>query len=283
MLHQSTLRRFIRHIIHADQWKMKRKSVTEIASENARKFSKSYVAAFKVDPQGRPYHAGTITGIDLGHQMILVSARHVFEKDQGNESDEDDVIYVFHHGKLVLLDRSIAGALPLPDGSLLDLYVFVPESFDPAGIVPEPIPLSAVSFDGLKETQYLAACGFPQSRNKIRGKELTNRPYGYFGKVASAQATAANGYDPVFHFGIEINLKKTYRGGLKMGIAANPQGISGGPVFLVHDFEADKVIDCKLSGIVIARSWNSKSLICIHSSIIVEMALALFPPPDDIN
>lgn len=205
---------------------------------------------------------------------------HVLDKDQANESDEDNVIYAFSNGQLTQLDRIRTGVLPLPDGNPLDLYVFVPDSIDPKSIVPEPIPLAAISTSDPKESYYLAACGFPNTRNRIKGKELSNRPYGYFGKTAPDHATTSNGYDPRFHFSIDINLKKSFRGELKEIIAPNPQGISGGPVFLVHDFEKNHAIDCMFSGIVIARGKNSKSLICIRPSVVAEIALTLFPPSD---
>lgn len=251
-------------------------SVAEAASRNVKKYAKSYAAVFKVSCKNRPYHAGTITGIDLGHQVVLVTAAHVLEKDRSNPCDEDNVIYAAIDGKVDQLNKLQAGALPLPNGGLLDALVFVPESHRPEQVIDESIPLHDVVRAPLKADYYFCACGFPQTKNRRKGRELSRRPYGYFGKLAPNQVVASEGYDPQFHFAIEINLKKVYGKGLKGVKAPNPSGISGGPVFLVHDFSGDVAIEPKLAGIVIARSNNSKSLICIRADVVSDMAIELF-------
>ncbi|MBB5943876.1 hypothetical protein [Xanthomonas sp. 3307] len=255
---------------------MQTRKLSEQISINAAKFSRSYVACYKADCDGRPYHAGTLTGIDLGHQIVLVTAKHVLEKDNANPCDEDNVLYAFVGGKIDQLNRLQTAILPLPNGKLLDISVFVPETHDPGQIVSAPIPLSAVMASPTTSTHYLAACGFPETKNRRKGKELSSRPYGYFGKAKNIAARHHCDYDPSFHFAIEINLKKTYRGNLKEVIAPCPQGISGGPVFVTHDFAPNTQIDCMLAGIVIARDPESKHLIGVHAGVIVDIAHELF-------
>jgi hypothetical protein len=251
-------------------------SIADLVSRNIKKYAQSYAAAFKVDCEDRPYHAGTITGIDLGHQVVLVTARHVLEKDQSNPCDEDNMIYAAANGKLDQLNKLQAAALPLPNGNFLDAFVFVPGTHRPEQIIDEAVPLPDVFRAPLKTDYYFGACGFPHTKNRRKGKELSRRPYGYFGKLASDQVAVSEGYDPQFHFSIEINLKKVYGRGLKEVKAANPEGISGGPVFLVHDFSSNVAMEPKFAGIVIARSGNSKALICIRASVVADMAIERF-------
>jgi hypothetical protein len=259
-----------------DDVKMATLSIAEAVSRNIKKYAKSYAAAFKVDCERRPYHAGTITGIDLGHQVVLVTARHVLERDQNNPCDEDNMIYAAADGKVDQLNRLQTAALTLPNGKPLDALVFVPETHRPEQIIDEAVPLHDVVRAPIRTDYYFGACGFPHTKNRRKGKELSRRPYGYFGKLASDQIAVSEGYDPQFHFSIEINLKKVYGRGLKEVKAANPEGISGGPVFLVHDFSSSVSMGPKLAGIVIARSSNSKALICIRADVVADMAIERF-------
>ncbi|CAM8636374.1 hypothetical protein MCEMSHM24_03157 [Comamonadaceae bacterium] len=246
-------------------------------SANASKFSKSYVACYKADCEGRPYHAGTLTGIDLGHQVVLVTAKHVLDKDETNPCDQKYQIYAAVNGNLEQLNRLRTGILPLPNGEHLDISVFIPETLEPRNIVDEPIPLDLIIDLPLRDKHYLAACGFPHRKNERKGNRISNKPYGYFGEYANSVVTEAAGYDPLFHFSIKINLKKVYRGDLKEVIAPNPQGISGGPVLLVHDFKSTSQIEPKLAGIVIARDKRSSALVCVRADIVKEIALNIFP------
>lgn len=261
---------------------MQTENVKQAISSNAAKFAGSYVACFKADCDGRPYHAGTLTGIDLGHQTVLVTAKHVFDKDETNSCDEKNVLYAFANGEIAQLDRFRTGYLPLPSGQLLDIAVFVPETHDPREIVSNPIPLAALKREPLSPTHYVAACGFPETKNRRKGNELSNRPYGYFGKALKLTPRHQKRYDPAFHFAIEINLKKTYRDQLKEVVAPCPQGISGGPIFLVHDFAGASTVECMLTGIVIARDSESKHLIGVHAGAIADIAAELFGTRDAV-
>jgi hypothetical protein len=244
---------------------------------NASKFSKSYVACYKADCEGRPYHAGTLTGINLGHQVVLVTAQHVLDKDETNPCDQKNQIYASVNGMLEQLKTLRTGILPLPNGEHLDISVFVPETHEPGEIVIEPIPLNSVIDFPLHEKHYLAGCGFPHRKNRRNGNRIANKPYGYFGDYAHSAVTEAAGYDPRFHFSININLKKVYRGDLKEVPAPNPQGISGGPALLVHDFKSKSRIEPKFAGIVVARNKRSTALVCVRADLIKEIALSLFP------
>jgi len=247
-----------------------------VISENANKFRGSYVPVYKGDCENRPYHAGTLVGIDLGHRVVLVTARHVLDKDQSNPCDEQNQIYAVIDGQMVQLNRLETALLPLPDGEVLDVLVFVPGSADPQEVVREPVPAYALRREALTKNHYLVACGFPRTKNRRKGKELSVRPYGYFGLLAPESTTRAAGYDPSFHFSIEIDLKRTYRDGLRKVKAAEPQGISGGPVFLVYDFGSVLPAACEFAGIVIARAPNKKSLVCVRADLVALIAAERF-------
>lgn len=99
------------------------------------KFSRGYVACFKADCDDRPYRAGTLTGIDLGYQFVLVRAKHVLQKDNANPCDEDNALYAFVDGKIDQINRLRTAIFSLPNGKMLDISVFVPETHDPGQVV----------------------------------------------------------------------------------------------------------------------------------------------------
>ena len=66
---------------------------------NAQKYS--YTPAFKVDCNGRPYHAGTLTAVTFNGLHVLVTASHVLERDLRNSCDAENQIFVFSVQKIV--------------------------------------------------------------------------------------------------------------------------------------------------------------------------------------
>src|ERR1700754_1496887 len=158
------------------------RTIADVVSENANKYKNSYSVAFKVDCGDRPYHAGTITGINLGDRVVLVTARHVLDKDHNNPCDQENMIFADADGKIAQINHLHGGALKLPNGELMDAIVFVPGTHRPEQIIDEAVPLHDVARMQFKPDHYFSACGFPHTKNKRRGKELSRQPYGYFGK-----------------------------------------------------------------------------------------------------
>jgi hypothetical protein len=252
------------------------KILQEQISANARRYSDSYVPVFKVDCREKPYHCGTLFLISHAEREILITARHVLDRDEENPCDQQDQIYAFSKGRVVQIEKFQTALLPLPSGGYLDLCLMSPEGLNPRDFVEMPIPSNCIRRTQLHRDVYVAACGFPSTKNARRGRELTRRPYGYFGRVATDEVVRAEGYDPRFHFGIEIDLKRVYREGLNQMRAVDPDGISGGPVFAVHDFsQASDVKDVQLAGVVIARGERKKLLVCVRAEFILHEINAL--------
>lgn len=245
-------------------------------SARANAFKFGYVATFKVDCDGRPYHAGTITAVAFPNVTVLVTAAHVLERDMRNKCDEENQIFVFMKDGLRQVQRFHTSKLPLPNGELLDLTIFVPEGMNIAEIAQVPIPATIIRRLPLHEQLYLGACGFPESKNRRKGRDLSSRPYGYFGKIGKEAAVIRAGYDPRFYFSIKIDLKRVYRGNLKEVIAPAPEGISGGPVFTVFDFNDSTFDRTELAGIVVARDKQKKHLICVKGEFIEHIVSAAF-------
>lgn len=243
-------------------------------SARASRFKGAFVPVFKADCDDRPYHAGTMTAVALPGLPTLVTARHVLDRDENNECDEENQLFLFSGGKITPFGRFQTGRLPIP-GGILDLAVILTGDTATLGAFVEPIPAASVRHDRLTEGMYLAACGFPGTKNRVKGKQISNRPYGYFGKLAADHVPEEDGYDPTYHFALEIDLKRVYRAGEKKVKAPDPDGISGGPVFLVHDFKVAAAVEPMLAGIVIARTKNRKHLICIRAEYVLHIAGAL--------
>lgn len=60
----------------------------------------------------------------------------------------------------------------------------------------------------LASSQYLVACEFTETEDRIKGKEMSSRPCGYFGMQKDIAARYRCDYNPSFHYAIEINIKK---------------------------------------------------------------------------
>ncbi len=239
---------------------------------NANRYKMSYVPVFKIDVRDKPYHCGTMFSVSHMGNSFLVTAAHVLERDQKNPRDLDSQIYGFTDGRIVQIGKFLTANLTLPSRENLDLRIMSPIGLASSDFVAEPIPASNIWCGNMLRDFYVVACGFPKTKNRRKGRELTMRPYGYFGKIANEKLVSAEGYDPMFHFGIEIDLKRVYREGLNQIKAVEPDGISGGPVFVVHDFSRANVsIEPRLVGVVIARAKNSKMLICVRGEFLIHV------------
>jgi hypothetical protein len=245
-------------------------------SERVKVHRESYFPVFKIDCRNRPYHAGTMIALDFSGKGILVTAAHVLEKDDRNACDSENQIFVFDDGELRQIQKFQTAKLPLPKkGEFLDLSVVIPTEFRVNDVVPSTISLNLLRRSQVHQGLYLAACGFPATKNKRNGRELTNRPYGYFGMVSDDKATERAGYDSRFYFSIKFDLKRSHRPGMKKIKAPSPYGISGGPVFFAHDFSGMESPTSELAGIAVAKDKENKHIVCVRAEFVEHIALTL--------
>lgn len=239
-------------------------------------FKGSFVPAFKADCEGRPYHAGTMTGMNFPGGQAFLTAAHVLDRDENNPCDDKYQIYVHDGSELTQIIRFDFRSI---ENRKLDLAFFNTQDVLVSKVFAKPIDLNRFHRGPVTNAMYLVACGYPGSKNRRKGKSLSNRPYGYFGKVSNDKATRRAGYDPAYYFSIEIDLKRVHRNGQKRVKAPNPSGISGGPVFLVHDFSSIRLIEPAFAGIVVAKDKISKNLICVRAEFIAMIASGLESNP----
>lgn len=249
------------------------RTLSQVTAERADTFKQSYIPNLKIDCDGRPYHAGTLASIVVNGTQLLVTARHVLDRDLRNECDVDEnqLVSINKSGfvkinpfEMISLDR----ASHPRHTKKLDLVVLKPNELDLATLVVNPIPQARFRNKPLHRKLYMAACGFPESKNGEWAKNVTARPYAYYGLVADNSIVARAGYDPMDHFAIEIDLKRVFRGEEKRVRAPSPEGISGGPVFVVHDFMDPGQRHPEFAGIVIARDRMKKHLICVRAEVV---------------
>lgn len=249
------------------------RTLSQVTAERADTFKQSYIPNLKIDCDGRPYHAGTLASIVVNGTQLLVTARHVLDRDIRNECDVDEnqLVSINKSGfvkinpfEMISLDR----ASHPRHTKKLDLVFLKPNELDLATLVVNPIPQARFRNKPLHRKLYMAACGFPESKNGEWAKKVTARPYAYYGLVADNSMVARAGYDPMDHFAIEIDLKRVFRGEEKRVRAPSPEGISGGPVFVVHDFMDPGQRHPEFAGIVIARDRMKKHLICVRAEVV---------------
>lgn len=251
------------------------KTLNDVASERIKSVKNTFFPNLKIDCKDRPYHAGTITVMDIGGNHLMVTARHVLDRDQGNECDTEDYqLRAAGNGGPVELHPFKVSVLTTSDGVPLDLAILQAKSLDVTALVVDPIPETMVYQGHLHNRLYLTACGFPSSKNSEWNWKVTRRPYSYYGLVASDSAVEKAGYDPRYYFAIEIDLKRVYRGKEKMVRAPDPSGISGGPVFVAHDFDEKMPNLPAFAGIVVARDSAKKHLICVRAEFVGTVAEA---------
>jgi hypothetical protein len=245
------------------------KKLSEIITERIEYYKHSYIPVFKADCEGRPYHYGTMCAITIDGFSALVTASHVLERDKDNKCDVDNLLYLFKNGEIKQLPDCDSAALPLTNPKeMLDLAVLIPRGWKIEDVVSTPIVENQFRKRNFHEKLYVGACGFPVSKNKRNGNELQSRPYGYFGLVANDVATTRAGYDSQFYFSFQIDLKRVYRGGQKKVKAPAPYGISGGPVFVAHDFIDSNFKLAEFAGIVVAKDKSKKHIVCVKGSFV---------------
>ncbi|MFC5500151.1 hypothetical protein ACFPOE_21595 [Caenimonas terrae] len=229
-------------------------------------FAGWYVPVFKTDPQDAPYHYGTAFGVEINDTPYLVTAAHVLAKDPNNVSDGSGVGLVFCEGQLRELSPYDQIRLTIPaDGSTVDVVAVRPRSLDLRKVFSGFFKVEHVFRDNLRPNMYLAACGFPETKNRRAtwAQTLAQRPYAYFGLASDDSMRVALGFNGA-HFCLDFDVRWTFRNGFGGFKAPAPHGISGGPVLVVHDFgDPLRVLSPRLIGVGIETRQKMKCFVCV--------------------
>lgn len=216
------------------------KTMVAQISDAPKRFSGWYVPVFKTNPDDSPYHYGTAFGLDIDGALYLVTAAHVLGSDVNNPSDEPGVGLVFCAGRLVNLSPFDQFSIRLlQDGELVDIVAVQPRNLNLRDVFTGFFKREDIYLSDLGPNLYIAACGFPETKNRRASwaQKLAQRPYAYFGRVSEDSKRVALGFNAV-HFCVDFNVRWTFKNGFGGFKAPDPHGISGGPVFVVHDFNS---------------------------------------------
>lgn len=227
-----------------------------------------FVPLFKVNCRGEPYHAGTGFGLQFCGTKYLITARHVLDKDQDNECDAVNQIFCISNGALKQIDRFNTIEVVTSDfrkgqREKVDIVVMEPLSFSLDTVFEGFFTKNDIDLSILSTDKYVAACGFPSSKNKLRSNTnvLTQILYGYCGKSSSEEKCEKAGFESPVYSCFDILLKKIFTATKKEIKAPKPHGISGGPVLVTYDFSApETLLKPMLCGVVIE---NVPHLQCI--------------------
>jgi hypothetical protein len=244
-------------------------TIRDVISEAPNEFKSHITPIFKLDCDGKPYHAGTAFGVEANGKRHMVTAAHVLDRDEDNPCDSTNELFVVTDGTLKQILHFDKKALRTSheghSSSEIDLVLVTPKDFAIETVFGGFFSSADFFWPDLHEELYVAACGFPSTKNStLPGNSLANRPFGYFGRISGATKCEKTGFDPATHFCFDILLKKTFRGKLREIKAPKPHGISGGPVLVVHDFSnALQHMKPKLRGVIIENAKKYQSLVCI--------------------
>lgn len=253
---------------------------TDIASrisEAPKRFAGWFVPVFKTNPDDTPYHYGTAFGLEIDGALYLVTAAHVLARDPNNSSDESGVGLVFSRGRLVNLTPYDHTLLGVPGGTaMIDVVAIQPKNVDLREVFAGFFKTEHVFSSELTSAHYLAACGFPETKNRRASwaQTLAQRPYAYFGRVSEDDKRVALGFNEA-HFCLDFDVSWTFKNGFGGYKAPDPHGISGGPVLVVHDIaDPQHVSEPRLVGIGIETRQKMKCFVCVDVRCLAE-ALAV--------
>jgi hypothetical protein len=229
-----------------------------------------------VDCDEQPYPAGTGFGFEFAGEKYLITARHVLAKDERNNCDSDGKLFVFASGKLTKLDY-LSLDFDMPDGSQrlssLDVSILLVRTALADAIGAKFFTESDIDGGAPAMHKYYAAVGFPKTKNGPRYGEtvLKNRPYMYAGKASQDRTCYSVGLSPDMYLCFDILLKKTYTRTQKQVKAPKPHGISGGPIFYIHDFSCPfQCLRPTLYGIVTGYKVDGKCMVGPRIAPIIE-------------
>jgi hypothetical protein len=253
------------------------KEVTRHIDKACREHWRYIAPVFKEAQDGEPKHAGTIFGLNIHGRKILITASHVLEKDERSPSDVKDKIFLAKNGVIEDSLEFKRWNLKLAEGSsvggeYLDLVALEPIGVEIESLVDGCFTYPKILSRHPKESDYVAALGFPESKNKIKWGTTIATQVGrsFFGKVSQAGICEGLGFPESMHFAYGFDSKKAYLANGQKTNPPKPVGISGGPVVLAHDLDNPfEKIEPKLCGIAIERRREEKCIICVKIGPVV--------------
>ena len=240
---------------------------------NAQK--KYFIPLFKINCKEEPYHAGTAFGLAYQEKKYLITASHVLDKDENNECDSDNELFCFYKGDLIQVKSfNIINVSVIEENikQVIDVAIIEPKGMSLDDLFGEFFSEKDIDLSELTTNKYIAACGFPSSKNKIRwnSNTLTHISYAYCGKSSPTETSNKAGYLSPVYFCFDILLKKIFTSEQSEIKAPKPHGISGGPVFVIHDFSNPlKLLKPKLRGIVIENSQDFQCIACVNIKVVI--------------
>jgi hypothetical protein len=235
-------------------------------------YYKYMTPVFKADSRGVPYHAGTCFGLEVRGRHFLLTASHVLDKDERNPEDSENQIFVAVNGTIQNSLKFRRWNLHIREdndieGETVDLVVLEPIDLDAGAIVGDFFPRASIFRPPLTERYYVAALGFPETANEIQWgtNTVSNVPMSFCGFVSPTKKCLGLGFPEQSHFCFEFNFKKGYRAEGSRVNPTNPEGISGGPVLVIHDFDSphEKQVP-QLCGVTIEKRKKEKSIVCVR-------------------
>lgn len=196
-------------------------------------FRRHVLPVYQDDGQGVPTAFGTALVAEQRGTTFLVSAKHVLRPPKGSGD-----LYVYSNPDQ---KRFLGGKLAVTNSDSVDVGVLRLEG---EGLPPYPevgcIPLPSsqmVPNAGRVQGRYFFAVGYPATKSKAnkQSKTLAAQPYGNFGPALSAERMTNLELDPDVHFGISFHKKRVFGMSGKVESSPDPNGMSGSPVFLIHD------------------------------------------------
>lgn len=256
------------------------KNIAAWISSSPKRYLGYFVPVFKIRCDDTPYHAGTAFGIEHEGKRYMVTAAHVLDRDENNPCDSENELFVGARGSLTQIGKFDISKINVSASSPsarrpLDLVLISPHDVDLSDVFTHFFTDKQFDKSRLRVDLYVAACGFPATKNRANryARTLSRYPVGYFGRVSTPAKCRRAGFDPRTHFCFDIFLKKVFTGSQKEIKAPKPHGISGGPVFVVHNFRRPMMhMMPKLRGIVVESAPEERAIVCIDLFAVLSQA-----------
>lgn len=232
------------------------------------KFAGAVAPVFKLRDDSTPYHAGTMFAVKVDDEVYFITAAHVLKKNEAYSNDADDQIFAIVDGTLSQIESFDKYNVFDSKRAQLDVVAIKPKLICWNNVFKCYISESDVYSGTLSSDDYICAYGFPESKNKIRWqtKILSNVPCSYFGKSLSPDILKRHGYGDEY-IGIDISLKKVFTGEQKEIKPPKPQGISGGPIYLTHNFsKPSELIEPMLVGVTFEKMVTNNGILGVSFS-----------------
>jgi hypothetical protein len=234
------------------------------------------IPLFKYDDDGIPFVNGTGTLLEYNGKKFIATAFHVLKKKSDISRDSDGDIYILSD-TMGMVRISAWGPNFIPPNDF-------EKKIDVATINLGERLVSLFPADSfyqvkgyLDELDHLSigvcVMGFPATAHKydrVRRK-FQNTPHLYTGGLKTDEEIEKIGYKNKANVGIHFNVKKTMSRGQKDIRATDPNGISGGPMWIIFDSK-NKGLDAVtpvLIGIATTYSSYHKTIIGTHVNVLL--------------